>query len=189
MAAKLTPFRIHQFVFKICEVEPATARRDAKTEAWPGIVYYGADAARVIWIDNTDDYYDGERGPQYSRESLDADLAAAQLVVDAIRTPQVIKSPDDKEVSKALQHVYDAVHARTEPPKDWLEWFSARLGEIVTLPQLNSRGKPKKLHRGVGKQKSQKCACTRTQFAATLLAGLKFKDVTMLWHDHTKKFH
>jgi hypothetical protein len=51
------------------------------------------------------------------------------------------------------------VHARTEQHQDWLLWFITRLAEIPTLPQkLNSRQTPKKLHRGVGKQKSQKCA-------------------------------
>jgi hypothetical protein len=124
-----------------------------------------------VWKDGTDSIYDGvHSGPLYSRWSLDADLAAAELVVDAIRFPQIIASPDS-ELSVALQHVYDAVHARTELLQDWLSWFITCLGEIPTLPQLNSRQTPKKLHRGVGKQKSQKCACTRKEFVAKLFAG------------------
>ena len=66
-----------------------------------------------MWKDGTDSIYDGvHSGPLYSRWSLDADLAAAELVVDAIRFPQIIASPDS-ELSVALQHgMMRCMHAR-----------------------------------------------------------------------------
>jgi len=193
-SAKFGKFGVHQFVFKFCETKPATRFKPRETEAWPGICYYGADAARVIWSDETDIIYDGvDSGPFYSRSSLDADLAAADIVVRAIRCPQIIKSDTDadptSELNVALQHVYAAVHARTEPQQDWLLWLIARLGEIPALPQLNRRGTPKQPHRGVGKEKSRKCACTRKQFVAKLHAGFSFQEVKLMWHDHIKNCH
>jgi hypothetical protein len=194
MAANFGKFGVHQFVLKFCETKPATRFKSRETAAWPGICYYGADAARVIWSDETDSIYDGEdSGPFYSRSSLDEDLAAADLVVRAIRCPQIITDPLDadlkSELNVALQHVYDAVHARTEPHQDWLLWIIAKLGEIPALPQPNARGTPKLLHRGVGKAKSQKCACTRKQFVSKLFDGLTFQEVKLMWHDHRKRFH
>ena len=158
-----------------------------------GIAYFGADAVRVLWSNGDDIIYDGvDAGPLYSRLSLDADLDAAALVVHAIRCPQVITTADDardQELDEYLKHVYDAVHARTEQHQDWLLWFIARLAEIPTLPQLNSRQTSKKLHRGVGKAKSRKCACTRKEFVANLFAGFTFQQVKLMWHDHIKNNH
>jgi hypothetical protein len=193
MTAILGKFGLHQLVCRLCETTPATSKRPRKTNLWPGIAYYGADAVRVVWSNDEDTVYDGlDGGPLYSRWSLDADLAAAALVVDAIRCPQVITTPvnaRDQELDEYLKHVYDAVHARTETHQDWLLWFIARLAEIPALPQRNTRGTPKQLHRGVGKLKSQKCACTRKHFVSKLVAGLEFQEVKLLWHDHMKQFH
>ena len=190
MAVKFGKFGVHQLVCRICESKPATARKRRETNLWPGIAYYGAEAVRVVWSDGDDTIYDGvDGGPLYSRWSLDEDLAAAALVVDAIRCPQVITSADDEELDDYLQHVYDAVHARTEPHQDWLLWFIARLDEIPALPPLNTKGTPKKLHRGVGKAKSRKCACNRKQFVAKLVAGLSFQQVKLMWHVHIKNCH
>ena len=44
----------------------------------------------------------------YSRVSLDADIAAADLVIAAVRSPQVIAS-DDTDLNEALQHVHKLV--------------------------------------------------------------------------------
>ena len=193
MAAIFRKFGLHQLVCRLCETTPATSKRPRKTNLWPGIVYYGADAPRVVWSNGEDTVYDGiDDGPLYSLWSLDMDLAAAALVVDAIRRPQVLTTPvdaRDQELDDYLKHVYAAVHARTEPQQDWLLWFIARLAEIATLPQLNSRQTPKKLHRGAGKAKSLKCACTRKQFVSQLVAGLTFQDVKLMWLDHRKKLH
>ena len=185
--AKYTAFRIHQFVFKFCETSPATARRAAQTSPWPGICYYGGEAARVIWMDEIDDtYYDGEMGLPYSREALDADLAAAEQVIAAIRSNQVFASAD-KDMNQALQHVHAAVHLHTQAKQDWLEWMMDRLEEIPTLPVLNRRGKPKLQCRGAAKLKP-KCACTRTMFDAKL-KGLKGPEITKLWKVHKKSQH
>jgi hypothetical protein len=190
MAAIFRKFGVHQLVCRLCQTKPATSKRPRKTNLWGGIAYYGADAVRVVWSNGEDTVYDGiDAGPLYSRCSLDMDLAAAALVVNAIRCPQVITTAGDQELDEYLKHVYDAVHARTEQHQDWLLWFIARLAEIPTLPQLNSRQTPKKLHRGVGKAKSRKCACTRKEFVAKLCDGLTFQDVKAMWHDHTKNRH
>jgi hypothetical protein len=174
--------RIRHFVVKFCESHPATARRPRATELWPGVCYFGAETARVVWMDDSDTYYDGKEGPLYSRESLDHDLNAGDLVVAAIRSPLQMASPD-LEMNLALQHVHAAEHTRSEPRQDWLSWIVERLGP--NLPPLNSRGKPKLKHRGVHKPK---CACSRLQFAAKLI-GLRGTDVTLLWRDHVKTYH
>ena len=76
-----------------CETKAATTHKRRQTQAWPGICYFGADAARVVWMEDkdgksSDTIYDGkDQGPLYSQESLDADLAAAELVIAAIRSP------------------------------------------------------------------------------------------------------
>lgn len=193
MAAILGKFGVHQLVCRLCETKPATGKRRRQTNLWGGIAHYGADDVRVVWSNGEDTIYDGlDAGPLYSRLSLDADLAAADLVVHAIRCPQVITTADDardQELDEYLQHVYNAVHARTEQHQDWLQWFIARLAEIPTLPQLNSRQTSKKLHRGVGKAKSRKCTCTRKEFVAKLCAGLSFQEVNLMWHDHLKNCH
>ena len=120
MAGIFGKFGMHQLVCRLCETAPATSTRDRKTDLWPGIVYYGADAVRVVWSNGEDTVYDGVDGGQlYSRWSLDADLAAAVLVVDAIRLRQVITTPDnakDEELDVYLEHVYAAVHARGSSP-------------------------------------------------------------------------
>ena len=186
------PF-IRHFVFKICETKAATPRRRRETQPWPGICYFGADAARVVWMDGKDTYYDGkEAGPLYSRASLDADLAAAELVIAAIHSPEVVASDDTvrvdlHELNDALKHVHAAMHLDTETPQDWLSWFVSRLAEAPALPQLNSRGKPKLKCRGVAKSKL-KCACSRQQFA-TNLTGLKGPEVTLLWRAHKTTHH
>jgi hypothetical protein len=184
---------IIHFVFKICETKKATRRKARQTEPSPGICYFGADAARVVWMDETDTVYDGQdAGPFYSREWLDADIAAADLVLAAIHSPQVMtspKRPDDTELNEALRHVHAAVHLHTEPRQDWLRWIFDRLAEAPALPQLNSRRTPKKLHRGVGKAQSRKCACTRKEFVEKLCDGLKFQEQKALWHDHRKNHH
>jgi hypothetical protein len=81
-------------------------------------------------MDETDTIYDGkDAGPFYSRESLDADIAAADLILAAIRSPQVIaspKRPDDTELNEALRHVHAAVHLHSEPRQDWLLWIFER---------------------------------------------------------------
>ncbi len=148
---------------------------------------------RVLWSNGDDIIYDGvDAGQLYSRLSLAADLDAAALVVHAICCPQVITTAvdaRDQELDEHLKHVYDVVHAPTEQHQDWLLWFIARLAMIPTLPQLNSRQTPKKLHRGAGKAKSRKCACTRKEFVAKLCAGLSFQEVKLMWHDHFKNCH
>ncbi len=193
MAVKPTLFGVHNLVCRLCESKKATKKKDRETMLWPGIAYYGADAVRVVWSNGEDTVYDGvDDGPLYSRLSLAADLESAALVVHAIRCPQVITTPADArdpELDEYLKHVYDAVHARMEQHQDWLLWFIARLAEIPTLPQLNSRQTPKKLYRGVGKAKSPKCACTRKEFVAKLCDGLSFQEVMLMWHDHIKKCH
>ena len=180
------PRRIRHFV---CETKPATGRKPRETQPSPGIAYFGpdVDAARVVWMDGTDTIYDGvEAGPFYSRESLDVDIAAADLIVAAIRSPEVIAS-DDSELNDALKHVRAAMHLHTELPQDWLSWFVRRLADVPALPQLNSRGKPKLKCRGVAKSKL-KCACSRQQFA-TNLTGLKGPEVTLLWRAHKTNHH
>ena len=187
-------FRIRHFVFKICETKPATSKKPRQTQPWPGICYFGADAARVVWMEDkgksSDTIYDGvDQGPLYSRAALDADLAAADLVIAAIRSPQVIASPqrpDDTELNEALRHVHAAVHLHTEPRQDWLRWIFDRLAQVPALPKLNSRGKLKLDHRGVSKPK---CACSREQFAKTQIHGLKSPEVTLLWREHKRKHH
>jgi len=183
---KYTSFLIHQFVFKFCETSPATARRPAQISPWPGICYYGGDAARVIWMDDTDTIYDGEDGPAYSRQALDADLAAAELVIAAIRSNQAIESAD-ADMNAALQHVHAAVHLGTQAKQDWLGWIMDRLEELPTLPVLNRRGTRKLRCRGAAKLKP-KCACNRIMFAANL-KGLKGPAITLLWKDHQKSKH
>jgi hypothetical protein len=189
MAAISVPFGIQHFVFRICETKPATARKPRETEPWTGFAHFGADAARVVWMNGTDTIYDGvDCGPLYSRASLDADIAAADLVLAAIRSPQVIESDDDDmmtELKDALKHVHAAVHLHTEPRADWLQWIFDRLPP--QLPELNSRGKPKLKHRGVSKSKP-KCACSREQFAAKL-TGLRSSEITLLWRDHKNNKH
>jgi hypothetical protein len=185
---------IIHFVFKICETKNATRRKSRQTEPSPGICYFhiDADAARVVWMDETDTIYDGkDAGPFYSRESLDADIAAADLVLAAIRSPQVIaspKRPDDKELNEALRHVHAAVHLGTEPRQDWLGWIFARLAEVPAPLKHNSRGKLKLDHRGKGVSKP-KCACSREQYAKTQLRGLPSPDITLLWREHKRKHH
>jgi hypothetical protein len=194
---------IRHFVFKICETKAATSHKRRQTQAWPGICYFGADAARVVWGQMegedgqpSDTYYDGvEGGPLYSRASLDADLDAADLVIAAIRSPEVVEivasadtvRGDEAELNDALKHVRAAMHLHTEPPQDWLSWFVSRLAEVPALPPLNSRGKPKLKYRGVAKSKP-KCACSRLQFA-TNLTGLTGPEVTLLWRAHVAKQH
>ena len=189
---------IRHFVFKICETKAATSRKRRETQPWPGICYFGADAPRVVWMEGkngqpSDTYYDGvEAGPLYSHASLGADLDAAELVIAAIRSPEVVASDDTvrvdvHELNDALKHVRAAMHLHTEPPQDWLSWFVSRLAEVPALPQLNSRGKPKLKCRGVAKSKP-KCACSRQQFA-TNLTGLKGPEVTLLWRAHKTTHH
>jgi hypothetical protein len=185
------PFRIRHFVFKICETKPATSKTPRQTQPWPGICYFGADAARVVWMEakgkSSDTIYNGvDQGPLYSRESLDADLAAAELVIAAIRSPDVITSPDT-ELNDALKHVRAALHLRSKRPQDWLLWLVSRLDEVPALPRLNSRGKPKLKFRGVAKR--LKCTCSRHQFAALQVKGLKSQEVTLMWRDHKTKHH
>jgi hypothetical protein len=184
---------IIHFVFKICETKKATRRTSRQTEPSPGICCFGADAARVVWMDETDTIYDGkDAGPFYSRESLDADIAAADLILAAIRSPQVIaspKRPDDTELNEALRHVHAAVHLHSEPRQDWLRWIFARLAEVPAPPKLNSRGNLKLEHRGKGVSKLQKCACSREQYAKTQLRGLPSPDITLLWREHKRKHH
>jgi len=187
------PRSIHHFVFKICETKPATDHKSRETKPWPGICFYVADAARVVWMEGpngqlADTYYDGvEAGPLYSRESLDDDIAAADLIIaTAIGSPGVIAS-DDSELNDALMHVRAAIHLTTEAPKDWLSWFVDRLAEVPTLPQLNARRAPKLKSRGVAKSKP-KCECSRQQFA-TNLRGLSGPDITLLWQDHKRSSH
>ena len=178
---------IIHFVFKICETKKATQRKSRQTEPSPGICYFGADAARVVWMDGSDTIYDGvEAGPFYSWESLDVDIAAADLIIAAIRSPEVIAS-DDSELNDALKHVRAARHLNSEAPKDWLSWFVDRLAEVPTLPQLNARGTPKLKSRGIAKSKP-KCVCSRQQFA-TNLKGLSGPEVTLLWQDHKRSSH
>ncbi len=105
-----------------------------------GIAYFGpnVDAARVVWMDGTDTIYDGvEARPFYSRESLDDDIAAADLIVATIRSPEVIATVDS-ELIDALKHVRAAKHLNSDAPKDWLSWLVDRLAEVPTLPQLNA---------------------------------------------------
>jgi hypothetical protein len=181
------------FVFKICETKPATDHKARKTQAWPGICFYGSDAGRVVWMEGpnghaADTYYDGkEAGPLYSRESLDDDIAAADLVIAAIRSPEVVKvvasagtvRGDVAELNDALKHVHAAMHLHTELPQDWLSWFVSRLAEVPALPP------PKRKHRGIAKPK---CACSRQQFA-TNLTGLKGPEITLLWRAHKTTHH
>jgi hypothetical protein len=76
---------------------------------------------------SSDTIYDGkDQGPLYSQESLDADLAAAELVIAAIRSPEVITSAE-LELNDALEHVRASLHLRTEPPQNRLSWFVRRL--------------------------------------------------------------
>jgi hypothetical protein len=192
------PF-IRHFVFKICETKAATPRKRRETQPWPGICYFGADAARVVWMEGkdgqppSDTYYDGvEAGLLYSRASLNADLAAAELVIAAIHSPEVVASDDTvrvdvHELNDALKHVHAAMHLQTETPQDWLSWFVSRLAEAPALPQLNSRGTPKLKCRGVAKSKP-KCACSRQQFA-THLTGLTGPEITLLWRAHKTTHH
>jgi hypothetical protein len=147
-----------------------------------GICHFGGEAGRVVWMDGSISIYDGVRdGPMYSRVALDADLAAADLVIAAIRHPQAIASPDPG-LNSALQHVHAAVHASTVPKQDWLYWLMVRLSEVPTLQQLNSRGKVRKAHRGPGVAKP-----SRKQFASTLFAGLTGSEITLLWRAHVNK--
>jgi hypothetical protein len=190
-------FRIRHFVFKICETKPATSKKPRQTQPWPGICHFGADAARVVWMEDkygnqSDTIYDGvDQGPLYSRAALDADIAAADLVIAAIRSPEVITSGQDTEfeLNDALKHVHASLHLRTETPQDWLSWLVRRLEEVPApaLPQLNSRGTPKLKCRGVAKR--VKCACSRHDFAALQVKGLKETEVTMLWRAHKTKHH
>ena len=103
---------------------------------------------------SSDTIYDGvDQGPLYSRAALAADRAAADLVIAAISSPEVVEivasagtvPADVAELNDALKHVRAAMHLHTEPPQDWLSWFVRRLEEVPapSLPQLNSRGKPK----------------------------------------------
>ena len=50
-----------------CDTSPATSRRSALTSPWPGICYYGGEAARVIWMNETNTYYDGVDGLPYTK--------------------------------------------------------------------------------------------------------------------------
>jgi hypothetical protein len=115
-----------------CETKPATSKKPRQTQPWPGIRYFGTDAARVVWMEDkdgksSDTIYDGkDQGPLYSQESLDADLAAAELVIAAIRSPEVITSAE-LELNDALEHVRASLHLYTEPPQNWLSWFVRRL--------------------------------------------------------------
>jgi hypothetical protein len=189
--------RIRHFVFKICETNPATSKKPRQTEPWPGICYFGADAARVVWMEDkdgksSDTIYDGvDQGPLYSRAALDTDLAAADLVIAAIRSPEVIMSPLDTELelNDALKHVRASIHLRTEPPQDWLSWLVRRLEEVPApaLLQQNSRGKLKLKKRGVAKR--VKCTCSRHDFAKLQFRGLKETEVTLLWRNHNTKYH
>ncbi len=189
--------RIRHFVFKICETNPATSKKPRQTEPWPGICYFGADAARVVWMEDkdgksSDTIYDGvDQGPLYSRATLAADLAAADLVIAAIRSPEVITSPLDTELelNDALKHVRASLHLRTEPPQDWLSWLVRRLEEVPApaLLQQNSRGKLKLKKRGVAKR--VKCTCSRHDFAKLQFRGLKETEVTLLWRNHQTKYH
>ena len=187
--------RIRHFVFKICETNPATSKKPRQTEPWPGICYFGADAARVVWMEDkdgksSDTIYDGvDQGPLYSRATLAADLAAADLVIAAIRSPEVITSPLDTELelNDALKHVRASLHLRTEPPQDWLSWLVRRLEEVPAPALLNSRGKLKLKKRGVAKR--VKCTCSRHDFAKLQFRGLKETEVTLMWRNHQTKYH
>jgi hypothetical protein len=182
--------RIRHFVFRICETNPATSKKPRQTEPWPGICYFGADAARVVWMEDkdgksSDTIYDGvDQGPLYSRAALDTDLAAADLVIAAIRSPEVITSPLDTELelNDALKHVHASLHLRTEPPQDWLSWLVRRLEEVPAPALLQQKKK-----RGVGKR--VRCTCSRNDFTKLQYGGLKQKEVTLLWRNHQTKYH
>lgn len=120
--------------------------------------------------------YDGKH--LYTSDVLTADLAAGELIVKAIRCNVLLFDPAPaKMLNPALQHVFAAVH-QGQPKEDWLDWLCQVLAMIPMHP-LNARGMPQMPHRGVAKPR----AFSRADYAATLLHGLKPKEVTALWRD------
>ena len=171
------PFFIHSIVFKICQVKVSKrlALQGAEPEIafWPGVHYFPSS---MFWMNGDSTPYDGKH--LYTTDDLTEDLAAGQLILEAIRTNKLLSDPAPaKFLDPALQHVFAAVH-QGHPKEDWLDWLCQVLNMIPMHP-LNVRGKPKKLHRGKAKPR----AVTRQDFAKTQLRGLKPKDLTALWRD------
>ena len=181
MQANLVPpklFYNHSIVFKACQVkQPKHLQGISPPEVqfWPGVHYWGSPS-RMFWCNGDTTPYDGKH--LYTTDDLTDDLAAGQLILEAIRTNKLLSDPAPaKFLDPALQHVFAAVH-QGHPKEDWLDWLCQVLNMIPMHP-LNVRGKPKKLHRGKAKPR----AVTRQDFAKTQLRGLKPKDLTALWRD------
>jgi hypothetical protein len=94
------------------------AKRPRKTNLWGGIACCGADAVRVVWSNGEDTIYDGvDGGPLYSRCSLDADLAAAALVVCHSLPPSVALNARFSdtvqrkrvEIYQSLRYTFDSI--------------------------------------------------------------------------------
>lgn len=182
------PFYNHSIVFKICEVKPLKRQKrgssspppELETAFWPGVCYFGSPPS-IFWMNGETTPYDGKR--LYTLDHLAADLAAGELLVNAIRANQLFTSPDEL-LNPALVHVFAAVHQGALPKEDWLEWLCSIIDMIPQQP-LNSRNKPKKSHRGLaGVAKSS--GYSRAEFAAKLPLGLTSKEVTLLWRDHKR---
>lgn len=174
------PFFFHSIVFKTCQVKlpKRLALKGIEPEIafWPGVHYF---PSRMFWMNGDTTPYDGKH--LYTSGDLTADLAAGELIVKAIRCSELLSDPSpDKLLDPALQHVFAAVH-QGQPKEDWLDWLCQVLAMIPMHP-LNARGKPKMPHRGVAKPR----AFRRAEFAATLLHGLKPKEVTALWRDYKR---
>jgi hypothetical protein len=182
MAAKFLeppkPFYLHSIVFKVCMVSKR------KTQCWPGVCYFGYPAS-MFWMDGDTTPYDGK--PLYTVDDLDADLRAGELIVKAIMTKELFVV-SDKLLNQALAHIFASMHEASIPKEDWVEWLCFVINKIpLGQPvQLNSRNRPKKLHRGpAGVAKSS--GLSRAEFTATLPSGLTSKDVTLLWRAHKRE--